>query len=666
MPLAAAETTDRSRSAESRTERRRTARPAARWSTVLTLYLTEVAFRLFLIRHRVVPRVHPDEDAYLVLARALAGGRATASPAGVVVPGGYSLLVAPALALAHDPATAYRLVLAVNALVAASVLPLGLLALRRTGVADLPALAVAGTASLLPPAVFYSQFALTDAILPALLLGWLLCLHSLLRDGPLRRRTAGGAGLGLLAGYAISVHDRGVVLAVVTAGVLLLALVRGWTPRAATLLAGAALGASATAAVLLARYLQDRFSDAPPSSVGSQALTGMLNTALLDRTCGRVLGQLWYLTVSTWGIGGIGFTACAALLMQRHIPLAERVVAAVILITPVLVAGGAATALPEDHRLDDNVYARYLSLFAPALFLVGSAALHRLPRPSLLRHTAATVGLVGLCGSGVLVLAGHRLRTEQFLLWALPDSSFLAGDWHAFHLLRSTAAALAVLALSVGPVAAPGRRAVPYVTAALAVWAVTATCVITVRVSQPGLEPRWPVTGFPRAAGLRPDDLVALSSSLPRAVQCAQAFQIDRGRVWYVDFARQSAPSEANVAVLPTPRHGPPTASWPRAPRGWSVVRSDPANRLVVWRRDASRSPQASPAIRAMPAIPPAPGTTARPAGTAGAPGPPGLVLIRSDPVAPPSSIPPPFSELPFRTRAITRVVGEGRRPGTH
>ncbi|MGK4584815.1 hypothetical protein [Kitasatospora sp. HPMI-4] len=592
VPVAAIETPDRSQGAGVHGRLWRTGRPAVRRWAVAALCLSEVGLRLFLVRHRAVPRVHPDEDAYLVLARVLAGGRATASPAGVVVPGGYSLLVAPALALAHDPVAAYRLVLVVNALVATSVLPLGLLALRRMGVVGLPALAVAGTASLLPPAVFYSQFALTDAILPALLLGWLLCLHSLLRDGPLRRRAAGGVGFGLLAGYAMSVHDRGVVLAVVTAGVVLLALVRGWTARAAALLAGAALGVSAAAAVLLARYLQGRFSDAPPSSVGSQALAGLLNSGLLGRTGGRVLGQLWYLAVSTWGIGGAGIAACAALLMNRQVPLAERVVASALLTTPVLVAGGAATALPEDHRLDYNVYARYLSLFAPALFLVGCAALHRLPRRPLLHLAAAAAALTGGCGAGVLMLAGQRLRTEQFLLWALPDSSFLAGDWHSFHLLRTTAAALAVLALCVGPVAALGRRAVPYVTAALALWAVTATCVITVLVSQPGLEPRWAVTGFPRAAGLRPDDLVALSGSLPRAMQCAQAFEIYRGRVWYVDFTRQPPPSEANVAVLPAPRHGPPSAVWPGAPRDWRVVRFDPANRLVVWRRDRPSPPR--------------------------------------------------------------------------
>jgi hypothetical protein len=262
--------------------------------------------------------------------------------------------------------------------------------------------------------VLYSQFAMTESVVPSVVLAWLLCLHGLLTDSQERLRARYGVGFGLAAGYAMSVHDRGVVLVVVSTRVLLVALVRRWVPWRAAFAAGATLAVAVLGAELLAAYLQHRFADTPPATVGQFALNGLLNTSLLGRNTGRVLGQLWYLITSTWGIGGLGAAVCAAVAVRRRATTADRAVGAVLLITVVLVAGAAATALSEDHRLDDNVYARYLSVFAPALFVVGVAALYRLGRRALLRYAAATLALIGVCGGGVFLLAGTRLRHD---LW---------------------------------------------------------------------------------------------------------------------------------------------------------------------------------------------------------------------------------------------------------
>ncbi len=551
---------------------------------VLAVYLGEVAFRMYLVRDRAVPSIHADEEAYLVIARVLAGGSATASPAGVVVPGGYSMIIAPALAVTSSPVTAYRLALVINALVSALVVPLAFTALRRRRIGHAAALVIAGTTALLPPVVFYSQFALTETVLPSVVLAWLLCLHGLLVDGSVRVRARYGVGFGLAAGYAMSVHDRGTVLVVVSGAVLLTALVRPRVPWPAGLAAGTALALGVLAAELLAAYLHRQFFYSPPSAVGQKALDGLLNTGLLGRNTGRMLGQIWYLVTSTWGTGGLGAVVCAATVARRRATPADRIVSAALLIAVLLVAGAAAAALPDDHRLDDNVYARYLSVFAPALFVVGVAALYRLGRKALLRHAAAVFALVGLCGASVLLLAGSLLRTDNFVLWALPDSSFLAGDWHAFDLPRSTAAAIMVFSLCVGG-ALLGRRGVRCVVAFLAGFAVFATTVITVEVSRPGHESLWVATGFPRAAGLHSGDRVAISTSLPWALRCEQTYQIYRGRLWDVDFIRDRVPLTANVAVLKAPPGVPAKASWPGHPRGWTVATAQPAYGFVVWRR---------------------------------------------------------------------------------
>ncbi|MEY9843789.1 4-amino-4-deoxy-L-arabinose transferase-like glycosyltransferase [Streptacidiphilus sp. BW17] len=569
-------------------------RPEARrrlfWAAmVLAVYLAEVVFRLYLVRDQTAPSVHPDEEAYLVVARVLAGGTATASPAGVVVPGGYPLLIAPALAVAGGPVAAYRLVLVINAVVSALIVPLAYAALRRIGrerIGRRSALVVAGTVGLLPPVVFYSQFAMTESVLPSVVLAWLLCLHGWLTESQIQLRARCGVGFGLAAGYAMSVHDRGVVLVVVSIGVLLVALVRRWVPWRAALAAGAALAVGVLGAEVLAAYLQQRFSDASPATVGQFALNGLLNTSLLGRSTGRVLGQIWYLVTSTWGIGGLGAVVCAAVAARRRATPADRAVSAVLLITVVLVAGAAATALPEDHRLDDNVYARYLSIFAPALFVVGMAALYRLGRMALLRYAAATLALIGVCGGGVFLLAATRLRHDLFVLWGLPDSSFLAGDDHAFHLARTTIAAVVVFALCVAGTCLLGRRrGLRSAVVLLAGFALVATTVITAEVSEPQQAPRWLTTGFLRAAGLHSDDRVAMSYSLPWVLKCEQPFELYQERMWIVDFARAPIPPTADVAVLPTRRGAPATASWPRAPHGWHVAKANPAQGFVVWRR---------------------------------------------------------------------------------
>ncbi|MFJ5119877.1 hypothetical protein, partial [Kitasatospora sp. NPDC088548] len=68
------------------------------WPVALLVgYAVEVLFRLVLVRHLSYPSVHADEDGYLVLARVLAGRPTTEMPVGVVIPGGYPLLISPAL-----------------------------------------------------------------------------------------------------------------------------------------------------------------------------------------------------------------------------------------------------------------------------------------------------------------------------------------------------------------------------------------------------------------------------------------------------------------------------------------------------------------------------------------------------------------------------------------
>ena len=69
--------------------------------------------------------------------------------------------------------------------------------------------------ALLPDALFYSEYAMTDAIFPVLVLGWLLTVHGWLTATSPQARYAAAVGSALLAGYAYTVHSRGLVMVAV-------------------------------------------------------------------------------------------------------------------------------------------------------------------------------------------------------------------------------------------------------------------------------------------------------------------------------------------------------------------------------------------------------------------------------------------------------------------
>ncbi|MFB9491025.1 hypothetical protein ACFFR7_27605, partial [Nonomuraea dietziae] len=208
-------------------------------------WLAQAALRVILGFQHAVPLLIPDESGYLLAARLLSGGAASDLSWRTFYQGGYPLLIAPAYWLSDDPATVYRLVIVINAMVGAGLLVLACLALRRMGLPKGKAYVLAHVTALIPSAVYYSQFALTDAVLPVIVLGWLLLLHTWLDGGGRSYAVAASATVA----FAYSTHARGLILLGVHACLLaLVAALRGRTarrdlwPAAAVAAAGAGLG----------------------------------------------------------------------------------------------------------------------------------------------------------------------------------------------------------------------------------------------------------------------------------------------------------------------------------------------------------------------------------------------------------------------------------------
>ena len=96
-----------------------------RWVILLALaWLVQVGLRVWFSRHQVMPLANPDETAYLVAARVLAGGPAADLSYSTLYPGGYPLLITPAYWFSNNPSTVYHAVMVINALISALVLPL--------------------------------------------------------------------------------------------------------------------------------------------------------------------------------------------------------------------------------------------------------------------------------------------------------------------------------------------------------------------------------------------------------------------------------------------------------------------------------------------------------------------------------------------------------------
>ena len=175
-------------------------------------WLVQAGLRVWFSRQQFMPLANPDETAYLVAARVLAGGPGADLSGSTLYQVGYPLLITPVYWFTSNPSTVYHAVLVINALISALVLPLGYIACRRLGLGRPAAYGVATVAALVPAGFFYSQYAMTDAVFPVVTLAWLLTTHSWLTASSARVRYAAAVASALLATFAYATHSRGLVM----------------------------------------------------------------------------------------------------------------------------------------------------------------------------------------------------------------------------------------------------------------------------------------------------------------------------------------------------------------------------------------------------------------------------------------------------------------------
>src|SRR5260370_281483 len=103
-----------------------------RWVILLAVgWLVQVGLRVWFSRQQFMPLANPDETAYLVAARVLAGGPGADLSGSTLYQGGYPLLITPVSWFTSNPVTVYDAAMMINAAISAAGMPLGDLAVRR-------------------------------------------------------------------------------------------------------------------------------------------------------------------------------------------------------------------------------------------------------------------------------------------------------------------------------------------------------------------------------------------------------------------------------------------------------------------------------------------------------------------------------------------------------
>ncbi len=555
--------------------------PARRWLVPLLLaagWLLGVAWRMWLARHVTLPIAHTDEDSYLNTARALAGGPGGASSENELLRRvGYPMLLSPAFLGDHAFTTSYRLVQLINAMVNAAILPLAYLLGRRLLQLNQPsALLAAAVAATLPATAFYANVAMIDAVLAPLVVAWLLAVHRWIdRPGPLAAAT-----VGLLVGAFHVLHSRGLVIAVVHAGLALLLLARRRIGPGSVLAALLPVLALALVNEAVVRLLGDKVY-LLGSNPGVGTVQAVASGQALVRLGAAVGTQVWYLVVITFGLAGVAWVSALRELRRAERGPAVRWTMGVALAVTVGVAVGASVILAGvTQKPPDAIYGRYVQMLAPFWLLVGLGVVLGGGYRVVLRR-AAVVAVLLVAGAALIAVRlayaasrGHGLRYGGF---GAPDLFALTGGWAEF---RPFTGAFVGLAGCVSLIAAArARRLRVPLLVALVVVNIGTMQIISHRMIRPLAAATVP-TPMVTDLGIRPGERVYASTGVPYPVRFDLGHQVTWADVrWFSE-----RPPAAAEVVFTRWAPGEPD-DWAGARYGFVRLGGNPEQRWAAWRR---------------------------------------------------------------------------------
>jgi hypothetical protein len=590
------------------------ARPRSRRWLIVALvvvgYLVHVAWRVWLARSVNTPVAHADEDRYLLSARVLAGGPGgLGNDTAAFRRMGYPLLLSPIYQFTSDPFKVYHAAQIFGAFFNALTFPLAYVFARRVlhhsrGLG----LGLAFVAAALPAVVYYGEFTLTDVLFAPIGLAWLLLLHGWWTGRTPLARGLAATGAGVVVGYAYVVHVRGLIML----GVHVLALfVAVYVKRSRW---------KAAVASLVVALLVTRIDWLAQNIVGDRLIRGGKEpqTFLIGRLTDPqgwvhilvdAVGQIWYASVATWGLGAIGFLVVYARTRGeqlddergRGVEDGQRFVLATALGALAAIAIASAAALPNDARISNHVYFRYIAFLMPVFVMVGAGSLFGVSRSTafwLVRRAAVLI-----VATAVVVLSQFtEFFTQWFHPFDTPEASFLSANWRHLAVSKATLAALVllvVLAFLMSRPTRPSARTPRLMVAGLAAVLlinVVAMEVVNLKSIRPMAEAEYrDAPRLVRDIGLDTSDIVATSSRVSLGGRLNHQREVYWRPVIEFDHLNASPPADATVVIAPWNSRN--KDDWDGTDLGWARVGDDPHNEWAVWLR--SDDPRVAAARRA-------------------------------------------------------------------
>jgi hypothetical protein len=434
---------------------------------------------LFVLRAALaLPRTGPlivaDEVGYLENARVLAGGVPGQLSLAPLYHGGYSLLLAPLVAIGAGPTATYRLVLVLNAALAASVVPIvWALLVRVFAVPRRTATWCALAAGVYPSVTIASQVALSENLLVPLVAFWLLAAGALVQAETRSARLCWAFATAGAAVWLWAAHGRMIVVPALTAAgiVALAARRRSYLEPAAGALVMLAVGA--VGVHLLDSTLIDRNYGGSTADEAARRLSNLQGVGGVAAFARNLAGQSWYLVVATLGalVAAALTVDVRGVLRRLPAPDAAAAVAVVAALTTFGLLAESAVSFRDVERGDMLVYGRYTEVMIPPLVALALARLTTEARAPRIRPALALL-LASTVLAAILRTTVHPLRSaNRWNVASLPGPTFQLGP--SVLLAAGAAAIVSFLVL-----AGAWRRAPPLLAPVLLVLFLPTTAVV--------------------------------------------------------------------------------------------------------------------------------------------------------------------------------------------
>ncbi len=366
------------------------------------------------------PVLYQDALGYLGNARFLAGGTPPHFDGSGYYNAGYSLLLVPIYWVTQQSGIVWATAVLINVFLAVAILlPAYYLARRLFTLPRRQALLVAVATSLTPALLLQPGRIWVETLFPFMFLATAALLFLTVDT----KRGLYAFATGLASGYLIMIHGRGFAALVA----LILVLLAGWALRqfrfrlVALAVVGAAIGVVVDR--LLRSYLRANLwaTSAPHNANPVENVFEALTPEQLSDTAGVLLGHLWYVVVTTFGIAIVGLVALLIIAYRAWRSGSDHTRMLVALFVVLSIAGGvflSASFLAGATRLDSRVYGRYLEGFTPALILAGVAWM--LAQRRAWRITAVAAVSLPLFGLALVAWTGPDAMTGNAIKLTIP------------------------------------------------------------------------------------------------------------------------------------------------------------------------------------------------------------------------------------------------------